>query len=65
MPSFGLSFWLSICDFVLKWWFPRRTLDVIAMIELASPRLRQSLAALGSGYGLNEESLALWASATG
>jgi len=49
MPSFGLSFWLSICYFVWKWRFPRRTLDVIAMIELASTRLRQSLAALGFG----------------
>jgi hypothetical protein len=51
-------YWLSIRTFVSKWRFPRRTLDVIAMIELASPRLRQSLAALGFGYGLNEESLA-------
>jgi hypothetical protein len=49
MLSFGLSFWLSICHFVWNWRFPRRTLVVIAMIELASTRLRQSLAALGFG----------------
>ncbi len=58
-------YWLSIRTFVSKWRFPRRTLDVIAMIELASPRLRQSLAALGSGYGLNEESLAALGSGYG
>ena len=51
------AYWLSIRDFVLKWRFPPRALDVIAMIELASPRLRQSRAALGSGYGLNKERL--------
>ena len=54
MLTFGLSFWLSICYFVWNWRFPRRTLELIAMIELASPRLRQSLKALDFGYGLNE-----------
>jgi hypothetical protein len=30
----------------------------MAALTCASPRLRQSLTTLGSGYGLNEESLA-------
>jgi hypothetical protein len=29
--------------------------DFVAALEIATPRLRQSLAALGFGYGLNEK----------
>ena len=39
--------------------------DFVAALEIAAPRLRQSLTALGSGYGLNEGAWRLWALATG
>jgi len=32
----------------------RGGLDIVAALELAAPRLRQSLTALGYGYWLNE-----------